>query len=197
MNGQMSKANVAGRLPADIAQRAKKIQLAIFDVDGVLTDGKLYYSSSGDEIKTFDIRDGHGLVMLRKAGVKLAIISGRESQAVERRATELKFDAVILGSRDKLAHMQQLLQKFSVTPEQCSMVGDDLPDIVVMSRVGLSACPSQSVSEVKQVSHWQLIERGGDGAVREFCDGLLKAKGQWIDIDALKPAASHQRSSTC
>jgi 3-deoxy-D-manno-octulosonate 8-phosphate phosphatase (KDO 8-P phosphatase) len=170
---------VLDRLPAQIVSAAKKVQLAIFDVDGVLTDGKLYYSSSGEEIKTFDIRDGHGLVMLRKAGIKLAIISGRDSVAVERRATELKFDAVILGSRDKLAHLNQLLEKFSLTGEQCSMVGDDLPDIVVMNAVGLSACPAQSVREVKQTAQWHLSERGGDGAVREFCDGLLKAKGLW------------------
>ena len=160
-----------------IAERARAVRLAIFDVDGVLTDGTLYIGSEGEAFKAFNILDGHGVKMLQSAGVATAILSGRESPAVERRAAELAIAHVIQGAADKLAAFERLAAKLGLAPEACAFVGDDLPDLPVMTRCGFAVAVANAVEPVKAAAHYVTRASGGRGAVREFCDLVLSARG--------------------
>jgi 3-deoxy-D-manno-octulosonate 8-phosphate phosphatase (KDO 8-P phosphatase) len=156
--------------------KARKIQMLLLDVDGVLTDGT--FERHGDEeVKRFHSRDGIGLVLARKAGLKLGLISGRESKAVAHRATELNFDFVRLGAGDKLAALQLALEQEGLSEDQVAFMGDDLPDLPVLSRVGLSAAVADAHAEVRGRVHYVTRARGGFGAVRELVDQILAAKG--------------------
>ena len=161
----------------DLAARARAVRLAIFDVDGVMTDGTLYIGAHGEVLKAFNILDGHGLKMLQSSGVETAIISGRSSEAVMRRAQELGIAHVVQGYADKVADFERLLGRLNLDPGACSYMGDDLPDLDLMKRCGLAVAVANAVDAVKQAAHYVTRASGGRGAVREFCDWLLAARG--------------------
>ncbi|MGH8041162.1 MAG: 3-deoxy-manno-octulosonate-8-phosphatase KdsC [Rudaea sp.] len=165
-------------LSGDIRERAAKIRLALFDVDGVLTDGRLYYSDDGRETKTFDVHDGFGLKRLMANGIEVGIITARMSHMVTERTAELGIAHVYQGQDNKLACYEQLIHALKLTQEQCAYCGDDLPDLPVMRRVGLSIAVANAHAWVHERAHWRTQARGGEGAVREVCDLLLAAQGK-------------------
>jgi 3-deoxy-D-manno-octulosonate 8-phosphate phosphatase (KDO 8-P phosphatase) len=149
------------------------IRLVALDVDGVMTDGRVTYTSDGQEIKSFNIKDGAGIKRLHEAGIKTAIITGRSSPMVTRRAKELGIDHVIQGREDKLHALKELLREIGGTLADVAYMGDDLPDLAAIAAVGLGACPSDAVAEVKLQSAWISQHPGGGGCVRELCDHLV------------------------
>lgn len=159
------------------ADRARAVRLALLDVDGVLTDGRLYYGPAGEVLKAFHILDGHGLKMLAESGVATGLLSGRASEAAAARARELGIAHVILGAGDKLAHFERLRARLGLEAAQCAFVGDDLPDLPVLERCGLAVAVANAVPEVKAIAHLVTRARGGDGAVREFCEFVMRAQG--------------------
>ena len=162
----------------DFSERARALRLAIFDVDGVLTDGTIWIGPQGEAFKAFNILDGHGIKMLQAAGVDTAILSGRESQAVVCRAGELSIRHVVQGAGDKLAAFEELLAKAGCRAEASSFMGDDLPDLPVLKRCGFAVAVANAVDEVKEAAHYVTRASGGRGAVREFCDLVLAARAQ-------------------
>ncbi len=161
----------------DLLQRARAIRLAVFDVDGVLTDGKLYFLPEGGEFKTFNTLDGHGIKMLIASGVRTAIISGRQSPVVERRAANLGIQHLYQGREDKLVVLDQLLAELGLDHEQVAYLGDDLPDLPVIRRVGLGMAVANAAPFVRQHAHGVTQARGGEGAAREFCELIMQAQG--------------------
>jgi len=161
----------------DIYDRARQIRLAAFDVDGVLTDGALYYADSGEELKAFSVLDGHGMKMLRESGVALAIISSRSSRCVAARARNLGIELVFQGAADKLAAFNDLLGRCGVVAEACAYAGDDLVDLPVMTRCGLAATVPDAPALVRRHAHYVTRARGGHGAAREVCELILHAQG--------------------
>lgn len=161
------------------APRAARIRLLILDVDGVLTDGGLLYGASGEETKRFHVHDGLALVAARKAGLQVAVLSSRASAAVTRRMTELGVSEVHQGVGDKASVLVALCERLGVPTSAVAMMGDDLPDLAAMGRVGLALAPANAVAEVKRAAHWVARRRGGDGAVREAVEMLLKARRAW------------------
>jgi 3-deoxy-D-manno-octulosonate 8-phosphate phosphatase (KDO 8-P phosphatase) len=161
---------------AALLDRARKVRLAIFDVDGVMTDGTIYMGPDGEAFKAFNILDGHGLKMLQSAGVACAILSGRSSQAVARRAAELSVTHVVQGSVDKVADFEMLVERAGVEAGACAFVGDDLPDLAVMKRCGLAVAVANAVAAVKECAHYVTSTSGGRGAVREFCELVLESR---------------------
>lgn len=166
----------------DILARAAKIELVIFDVDGVLTDGRLYVTDAGEEIKAFHSRDGHGMKMLQSSGVKIGIITGRTSNIVTHRMNELGIEHVFQGQKDKLPAFDQLLSDLSLTPEQVAYVGDDVVDLPVMRRVGFAVAVQDAHDLVKKHAHWQTPNCGGRGAARDVCELLMEARGTLDEI---------------
>jgi 3-deoxy-D-manno-octulosonate 8-phosphate phosphatase (KDO 8-P phosphatase) len=165
-------------LPADIRERAARVRLALFDVDGVLTDGRLFYSDDGRELKAFHVHDGLGLKRLMANGIEVGIITTRMSHMVTERTAELGIAHVYQGQDDKLACYEQLIHALKLEPEQVCYCGDDLPDLQVMSRVGFSVAVANAHAWVRERAHWRTRQAGGDGAVREICDLLLAAQGK-------------------
>jgi 3-deoxy-D-manno-octulosonate 8-phosphate phosphatase (KDO 8-P phosphatase) len=163
----------------ELTRRAAAVKLMVFDVDGVLSDGGLYYGDAGELMKRFDVKDGHALVLARLTGLPAAIITARSSHIVEVRGRELGLAAVLQGRRNKTEAFQELCTQLSVAPEACSYMGDDLNDLGVLSRVGLSACPADAVPEVRQAVHLVSRSPGGRGAVRELVELCLRASGRW------------------
>jgi 3-deoxy-D-manno-octulosonate 8-phosphate phosphatase (KDO 8-P phosphatase) len=163
---------------ADALERARGVRLAIFDVDGVMTDGTLYIGASGEAFKAFNILDGHGVKMLQAAGVAAAILSGRSSEAVAHRARELAIAHVVQGAGDKVAAFERLAGGLGVEPAACAFMGDDLPDLEVMKRCGLRVAVPGAVDEVKAAAHYVTRAGGGRGAVRELCELILRAQGR-------------------
>ena len=161
-----------------VAERARGLKLAIFDVDGVMTDGTLYIGAAGEAFKAFNILDGHGVKMLQAGGIATAIISGRASEAVARRAAELGIAHVVQGCADKVAAFEKLRAELGFEAAACAFMGDDLPDLPVMQRCGLAVAVANAVDAVKQSAHYVTRASGGRGAVREFCEMVLAARGQ-------------------
>ena len=161
----------------DILQRAKSIRLIAFDVDGIMTDGGLYLSDSGEEFKRFNSLDGHGLKMLRASGVELAIITGRTSRCVELRAHSLGIIHIYQGVIDKLGAMQALLSQLNLSPQAAAFMGDDVVDLPVMLRVGLGISVPDAPQIVRERAHYVTQRDGGHGAVREACELLMSAQG--------------------
>jgi 3-deoxy-D-manno-octulosonate 8-phosphate phosphatase (KDO 8-P phosphatase) len=164
-------------LPADIRERAARVRIAMFDVDGVLTDGRLCYSDDGRELKWFHVHDGFGLKRLMANGIEVAIITSRMSHIVTERTRELGIAHVYQGQEDKLVCYEQLVHALKLDAAQCAYCGDDLPDLPVMRRVGLSVAVANAHPWVREHAHWRTQHRGGEGAVREVCDLLLAARG--------------------
>ena len=158
-------------------QRAAQIRLVALDVDGVLTDGRLYYGPQGEALKVFDVRDGHGIKMLQAQGIEVAILSARSSEIVATRARELGIRRVLQGKGNKSAAWLELLQEAGVDPAHAGFIGDDLPDLPVLRTAGLAATVADARDEVKKVAHWVAPQDGGRGAVRALAEFILRAKG--------------------
>ena len=168
--------------PPEVWQRAQAIRLLILDVDGVLTDGRLYFDAQGEPLKVFHVRDGHGIKMAQRAGIEVALLSGRRSEAAFHRATELGIDRFFQGLRDKLAAMKEIEAALQIRLQEVAVVGDELVDLPIMARAGLAVAVADAVPEVLAAAHWVTTNPGGRGAVREVCDLLLKAQGKWEEI---------------
>ncbi len=164
----------------DIASLARKIKLIILDVDGVLTDGSLYFDNQGQEFKAFNSKDGHGIRLLLENGIEVALITGRESELVKHRANNLKLSPELIyqGYRDKLPAFDDLLKKTGYEKEQIAYVGDDVIDLPIMSQVGFSIAVGDANWFVKDHSDWVCSIKGGKGAVREVCELILNAQGK-------------------
>ncbi len=157
-------------------QRAGKIELVIFDVDGVFTDGGLYRSDDGQESKRFHATDGLGIRMLANAGISLGVITGRTSKVVEHRCAELDIEHVYQGQKDKLSAFETLQQKLNLQADQIAYMGDDIIDMPPMKRVGLALTVPDACAEIAEVAHWVSTRKGGNGAVRDACEFILKSK---------------------
>jgi 3-deoxy-D-manno-octulosonate 8-phosphate phosphatase (KDO 8-P phosphatase) len=172
-------------LPHDqLVERAKTLEWLLLDVDGVFTDGRLIYGADGERWKVFDVHDGLGLRFLQRGGVKVGILSGRMNEALEFRAREIDLDAVIMDRSDKGPAFAEFLDGHGVDPRKVAYMGDDLLDLPVMRLCGLSFAPADAVSEVRQRVDQVLERRGGYGVVRELCELLLRARGQWDELIA-------------
>ena len=165
-----------------ITEKAKKLKLLILDVDGVLTDGKLFFDNDGNEYKSFHARDGHGIKLLRQTGVEVAVISGRKSNSVALRMKSLGIEHVYQGHENKLAAFNEVLQKLNITPDQAAHMGDDLLDLPLMTRVGLSIAVADANFAVVARADWCTLLSGGNGAVREVCDFIMQAQGHFDDV---------------
>jgi len=157
----------------ELREKIKNIRLFVMDVDGTLTNGKVFYSKNGEELKIFSIRDGMGIELLRRGGLEIGIITSENSPIVVARAAKLKIENLILGSRNKKKDLSELLNKLSVDKSETAFIGDDVNDIEVMKYVGLSACPSDSNKNVIEIADYVCSKPGGEGAVREFAELIL------------------------
>ena len=169
----------------DIEARARAVRMLVFDVDGVLTDGSLFYDNQGQEYKAFNSRDGHGIKMLRASGVEAGIITGRTSQIVLHRASNLGIAHIYQGAEDKLEALQALLQATGLTPQEIAYMGDDVVDLPVLNRCGLAITVPDAPDEVKLRSHVITIAAAGRGAGREACELIMRAQGTWAGQIAL------------
>jgi len=159
----------------DLSARAADVRLLVLDVDGVLTDGRLYFSTRGEEMKSFHVRDGAGIVAIQRAGVQIAVISGREFKGVDLRMQELGITRVHQRVKDKLPVLQQILDRCKLTLDEVACVGDDTPDVPLLSAARLGVAVADAHPAAKKAAHWVTHARGGCGAVREVCDLLLSA----------------------
>ena len=162
-----------------IITASKNIKLLLLDVDGVLTDGKLYYGNSGEELKAFNIQDGLGIKLLQQGGIQVGIITGRVSTLLQRRADELGINPVIQGREDKLTALRELLENQNLGLHQIAFMGDDLPDLSAINLVGLGITVANACSTLAAKADWQTLRSGGDGAVREAAEMILKAQGKF------------------
>ena len=160
----------------------KDIKFLVLDVDGTLTDGKIYVDDKDNSFKAFNVKDGFALVNWLKLGGEVAILTGKKSNIVERRAKELGIKYIIQGSKNKKQDLKNLLNKLNITFENVAYMGDDLNDLGVMKSVGFSACPKDSVQEVLEITNFISSKNGGDGAVREFLEHIMKKNGMWKKI---------------
>ena len=164
-------------LKNNAVETAKKIKLLAFDCDGVLTDGSITYDENGVEYKTFNCKDGHGLVRMVKSGFITAIITARNNGTVEHRAKNLNVTELYQGQKNKIPALEEIMAKYNLSYENVSYMGDDIPDICVLEKVGLACCPKDAVDEVKNICNFISSKDGGRGAVRELCDFILDAQG--------------------
>ena len=164
--------------------KLQQIELLILDVDGVMTDGRIILDANGVETKFFNVRDGHGIKLVQRAGIRVGIITGRTSPVVDLRARELEIEFVYQGSLRKLESYDDLRQRTGLADHQIAYMGDDVIDLPVMRRVGFSAAPGDALPEVRAVADFVSAYGGGMGAVRELCDLLLKGRGAWDELVA-------------
>lgn len=167
-----------------ISEKAENIKLLILDVDGVLTDGRIFYTDSGEELKAFDEKDGHGIKLLLRAGIDVAIITGRTSKALEHRAADLGVKMVFQKALNKIEVYEKILSLKNLSDEEVCAVGDDLTDLPMLRRCGLSVAVHDSVAEIKAKVDFVTKNSGGNGSVREICELILKAKGLWEKVTA-------------
>ena len=165
-------------LASDAALRARRVRLVIFDVDGVLTDGRLWYGPGGEELKAFHAFDGHGVKLLQLAGLKTGLISGRDSAAVSERARELGIEHVVQGADDKHAAFRSLLRRLGVKQDVTAYMGDDVVDLPVLRRCGFACAPHEAPEEVRRSVHYIAAAPAGHGAAREVCEFILEAQGK-------------------
>lgn len=166
-------------MDSNLQARARQIKLLLLDVDGVLTDGKLYFTNSGEEFKAFCTLDGLGIKLLQASGVRVGIITGRNSQVVAQRARHLGVEFLVQGREDKWVALEEILKLEPLPLEQIAFMGDDWPDLPVMTRVGLALTVPNAHPSVSQRAHWCSQRVGGEGAVREACDLLMQAQGNF------------------
>lgn len=176
----------APRISAALKKRAAKIKVVLMDVDGTITDGSVTLLSQPDgsalEIKTFDAHDGQGMTLARTAGLRLGVITGRESPALRRRMKEMTVEFVYEKQPSKIPAYEEILKKTGVNESQVAYLGDDLPDLTVMKRVGLAVAVGNAVAEVKQAAHYTTVRNGGKGAARELIELILKSQGVWEEM---------------
>lgn len=160
----------------NLKEKAEKIKLIAFDVDGVLTNGEIIYNDKGEEFKIFNAKDGQGIALLGKKDIITAIITARKSNIVDKRAKDLDIKHVYQGSKRKIEAMEELLKIYSLDFSQIAYVGDDLPDICILEKAGFACCPKDAIEDVKKICHFVSEKNGGKGAVREIADFILKSK---------------------
>ena len=160
-----------------LEKKAKNIKLIAFDVDGVFTDGSIIYDENGKETKIFNAKDGQGIVCVEKAGIITAIITARENGTVRHRAENLGITELHQGIKFKLPVLEEIMKKYNLTYKNVSYMGDDLPDICILEKVGLPCCPNDAVDEVKEICNFVSNNNGGRGAIRELCDFILHSQG--------------------
>lgn len=165
-----------------LRKRAQAIKLVAFDIDGVMTDGRLYYTDFGNEIKAFNVKDGIALNWLRSTGVDVAIITGRTSELVKKRASDLKIDKLIQGREDKVIALKEMIAPLGLSADQVAYMGDDLPDLGAIRFAGIGVAVADALPLVRQHADLTMTRAGGDGAVREFCEWLMNAQGTWNGI---------------
>jgi 3-deoxy-D-manno-octulosonate 8-phosphate phosphatase (KDO 8-P phosphatase) len=170
--GRKTRARIS---PQELVRRAARIRLILLDVDGVLTDGRLWYGPDGEALKAFDVKDGHGIVLLRDH-VDFGVVSGRPGKTSQRRLEELRFKHLVFGERDKLAGYAKLAH-LDVPDDEVAYMGDDVNDVPLLRKVGLAACPADAHPDARLAAHFVTASPGGRGAVRELCDLVLRAKG--------------------
>ncbi|UCD68220.1 MAG: HAD hydrolase family protein [Betaproteobacteria bacterium] len=163
----------------DVSRRASQVRLALFDVDGVMTDGTLFVSEQGESFKPFNILDGLGLKLLKASGVTTGFLTGRSSASVKTRASELAIEHLIQGAEDKLQAYADLCKRLGLDEFQVCYMGDDLPDLPVLRRCGLALSPPNAVKQVREQAHFVTRTGGGRGAVREACELIMQAQGTW------------------
>lgn len=171
-----------GILDDKVISRIRLIRLLILDVDGVMTDGRIIMDYAGREIKNFDVKDGHGIKVLMRYGIDVVLVTGRRSTVVEHRARDLGISEVHQGVTNKLEIADTILRNRSLNYEHIAFVGDDIVDISLLRRVGFSAAVADAAEDVKKCADYVTIRKGGRGAVREVCEVILKAKGEWTDV---------------
>jgi len=186
---------VPSRFPPDVRAKLEPVRLLVLDVDGVLTDGSLAYSASGEELKTFNVRDGLGIRLLIESGIDVGVITGRSAAAVATRCSDLglKEELVFLGSRDKDADLDRMLRVLGLSDHQMAAMGDDLPDLPMLGRAGFSFCPADAAPEVAALCDHVCGKDGGRGAVREAAEILLKTKARWSGLVGRWWAADRER----
>jgi 3-deoxy-D-manno-octulosonate 8-phosphate phosphatase (KDO 8-P phosphatase) len=173
------------RIPTEEAlDRARRVTCLLLDCDGVLTDGGIFVTPDGDEIKRFDVQDGHGIVLWRRVGHTVGILTGRGSRALEQRVEQLKIEFLVQRSLDKLSSFEELVERARVSPEAIAYMGDDVVDVPLMRRVALAVAPPNAVPEALEAAHAVTERAGGHGAVREAIDFLLRAQGRWDELMA-------------
>jgi len=177
--------------PTQAALRAARVRLVVLDVDGVLTDGRLYFGADGEALKVFDVRDGHGVRLLREAGLGVALLSSRASTIVARRATELDIAPVLQGEHDKLAGLNRLLASTGVAAGDCAYMGDDWPDLPVLAQVGFAAAVADAAPEVRRAAHWIAPAAGGHGAVRALAEYVLRCRHRHPASAPARPDEGH------
>jgi 3-deoxy-D-manno-octulosonate 8-phosphate phosphatase (KDO 8-P phosphatase) len=181
----MKRKPITVRMQPGVAGRAKKIRVLLMDVDGVLTDGRIWLLSRRDgtasEIKGFSAYDGAGLKLARAAGLRTGLITGRESSAVAQRARECEIEFVYQGRATKLGSYDEILRATGASDREVAYVGDDLPDLPLLQRVGFAVAVSNAAPEVKRAAHYVTLHAGGEGAVREVIELIVKAQGKWIE----------------
>jgi 3-deoxy-D-manno-octulosonate 8-phosphate phosphatase (KDO 8-P phosphatase) len=166
----------------DLLKRAERIKLLLLDVDGILTDGSIPYTATGEEIKTFNSKDGFGLNILQKIGVQIGLITARKSEALMRRAKDLKIVHLHQGARNKVAKFKEIIAELDLSPAETAYMGDDWLDMPLLAEVGLAATVADAVPEVKDIVHYVTDNPGGRGGVREVCDLIIKSQGkrEWL-----------------
>lgn len=169
-------------MKAALMEAAQHVKLLAMDVDGVLTDGRLFFASEGDSLKAFNSQDGHGLKMLMSSGINIAIITGRKSEIVARRAAELGIEIVLQGREDKLTALSEVLTTLKLNMTEAAYIGDDLPDLSAIQAAGVGIAVANAASGMGERADYVTIARGGEGAVREVCEYLLQAQGKWQTI---------------
>ncbi|MDP8258163.1 MAG: HAD-IIIA family hydrolase [Candidatus Aadella gelida] len=168
--------------PEEVTERAKNIKLLVVDVDGVLTDGTITYGTYGDELKSFNVNDGLGIILVKRAGIKCVILTAKASRSVKKRAKDLKINKVYQNFHYKINALSKIINKFNVKHEEICFIGDDVIDIPVLKRVGLAVTVPNGMEEVKSYAHYETKKKGGHGAVREVCELILKANGLWDSV---------------
>lgn len=163
----------------NLDERLRRVKLIATDLDGVLTDGTIYYGDHGDEIKGFHIQDGQGIVLAQRAKIRTVIITGRKSKVNERRARDLKVDRLIQDCHDKGRMFEKICAKYRIPVEEAAYVGDDLLDLAPMRKAGLAVAVRNAVAEIRSAAHYVTERQGGEGAVREVIDMILKSQGHW------------------
>lgn len=173
----------------ELLARAGAVELVVLDVDGVLTDGGLWYGPEGELFKRFDVKDGHAVMLARRMGLRVAILTARRSRIVQLRGEELGIDPISQGNKDKHAGFEELLLQTGVAAERTAYVGDDVNDLGPLAKARLACCPADSALEVRQAAHYVARATGGHGAVREVIELVLEAQGKWAEVLGLMRGA--------
>ena len=171
--------------PPEVLSRAKRVELLLLDVDGILTNGAIILTGSGEEIKVFSVLDGMGIKLLQKIGVEVGIVSSRNSKVVEHRGRELGIEIIVQGELDKLTAVESILKQKGLTFESVAYMGDDWVDIPLLRRTGLAITVPNAWPPVKEYAHYITLREGGKGAVREVCELIIRAKGKWEELFSL------------